>query len=231
MMTTIMMPTRTIWFSIGFALAQMLSLYKRFRRAALAMGGALIVAMAWLVFSPAPQFASYRSDRSGGFISVQSERIYGIKHRDVGVLNRAIEFEQAKRVFLKSPVIGVGYGYWYTIWQYLVSGTGMPGFWTTNNVHNDIMNVLVKGGVFGALLFAAMLFQLTRKLYELRKRHKGTVRALWPTVAVIAVYSSLFVGTTTPVYQTREAIFFLVIILALGMCAFEMEVDKKDAKA
>jgi O-antigen ligase len=216
---------------MGFTFAEMLTLSKRFRKAAFILGAALVVALVWFIFSPAPQYSSYRSDKSGGFFAVQSERIYGIKHRDVGVLNRATEFEQAKEVFKKSPIIGVGFGYWYTIWQYLVSGTGMPGFWSTNNIHNDLMNMLVKGGIFGFILFAIMLTKITQKLFEIRKANQNTAKALWPTIGIIAIFNSLFVGSTTPVYQTRESIFFLVIILALGFSAFEMEVDKKDDKA
>jgi O-antigen ligase len=229
MVTTAMMPTRTIWFSLGFTAAQMLSLNKRFRRLSFALGAAFIIALGWLYFSPAPQFASYRSDRKGNWMAVQTERIYGIKERDLGMLNRVTEFEQAREIFKKSPFVGVGFGYWFTLWQYLVSFTGMSGFWTTNNLHNDVMFFLVKGGILGTLLFAVLLYNLMQRLYLIRKRHRGTALALWPTIAIIAVYNSLFVGSTTAVYQTREAIFFLAVILALGLSAYEMEPGRKDA--
>lgn len=226
MAVTAMMPTRTIWFSLGFSAAQMLSLNQRFRRAAMALGAFFIVALGWLYLSPAPQFASYRSDRKGSWMAAQSERIYGIKERDMGMLNRVTELEQAREIFKKNPFVGVGFGYWFTLWQYLVSFTGMSGFWSTNNLHNDIMYFLVKGGIIGTLLLALLLYRLTRELYEIRKRHQGTARALWPTIAVIAVYNSLFVGSTTAVYQTREAIFLLVVIIAMGLGAYEMETDE-----
>lgn len=215
--------TRTVWLSVVFTLSLMALFYTKFRKTSLILMAASIIGVTWFYFAPSEQSVSLQSHgRTGSWWSVQTERIYGARHKDIAVMNRNAEFIQARDKFLSSPLYGMGFGYIYYFWRYHVSGLGGSGFFRDNYTHNDLINILAKGGIIGFGLWITMMLLLLKKLYEKRKRGKGTVGELLPTIGIIAFINSFFVGSSTPVYQTREAMFFLSIIIALGLSEYEL---------
>lgn len=217
-------PTRTVWFSLPFALALLFTFYQRFRRLALAAIGIMLAIMGWLVFVPGNSYSTFKSYGTGGsYVQMQSARIFGIQKQDVAILNRADETRSVLDKFKGSPLYGVGFGYKYVFWRHHVSGRGGSGFFENNFTHNDVANVLAKGGLVGLLLFLMMLYKYLKSLYWQRRASKNQIDKVLPTAAVIGIFSSLFVGLSTPVYQTREAIFFLVFVIALGLSDFDVE--------
>lgn len=217
-------PTRTVWFSLPFTLALLFTFYQRFRRLALAAIGLMIIIMGWLVFVPGNPYSTFKSYGTGGsYVQMQSARIFGIQHQDVAILNRADETKVVMEKFKGSPLYGVGFGFKYVFWRHHVSGKGGSGFYENNFTHNDVANILAKGGLAGLLLFMVMLSKYLKALYRKRKRVQDPIRMVLPTAAVIGIFSSIFVGLSTPVYQTREAIFFLVFLVALGLSDIDVK--------
>jgi len=213
--------TRTVWISVAFSAAQLLFFYTKFRRLSMVLISLCILAIGWLYFLPQEQAVSLKtSEQRSSWLGMQSERFYGIRNKDVAVMNRNIEFRQAWRVFLSSPFVGVGFGYIYRFWRYHVSGLGGSGFWYTNFVHNDIVNILAKGGAIGFLLWLAMIRGFLKRFYEKRRNETG-IAIILSTIGIIAIFNAIFVGSSTPVFQTREAMFFLSIVMALGLCQWE----------
>jgi|GEM_PF-2390302 len=218
--------TRTIWISVVFTIGLATFFYSRFRKASIVLIAASVVGVAWFYFAPAEQRVSLKSNTSGGtWWSTQVERVYGARHKDVAIMNRNVEFSQAKDLFVDSPFFGKGFGYIYHFWRYHVSGLGGSGFFDSNYTHNDIINFLAKGGLVGFGLWLIMLLKLVSKLLERRKTGKGTPYSLLPTLAIITILNAVFVGSSTPVFQNREAMFFLVLMVALGLSIFELRTN------
>ncbi len=217
--------TRTIWISVVFTISLMSLFYSRFRKASLALMAASIIGVAWFYFAPSEHTVSLKSyGRTGSWWRVQTERIYGARHKDIAIMNRNVELKQASDKFLSSPLYGMGFGYIYHFWRYHVSGMGGSGFWDSNFTHNDMINFLAKGGLIGFGLWLVMLVKILQRLYnKRRKENKDNITSLLPTLGIIAIFNSIFVGSSTPVYQTREAMFFLAVIVALGLSDFQLK--------
>lgn len=210
--------TRTVWISVAFTMAQMMAFFTKYRRLSLGFIALCLVAVGWLYFLPSEQSVSLKShETQGSWLKMQTERIYGARHRDIAVMNRNAEFTQARDKFLSSPIYGMGFGYIYHFWRYHVSKLGGSGFWDSNYTHNDIINILAKGGLIGFILWALMIWGFLRLFYEKRKMNKGKPEALLPTIGIVAIFNSIFVGSSTPVYQDRNAMFFLAVILSVCM--------------
>lgn len=220
--------TRTIWISLAFTMAQMTAFFTKYRRLSLGFIALCLVAVGWLYFLPSEQSVSLKShETQGSWLKMQTERIYGARHRDISIMNRNVEFTQARDKFLSSPIFGMGFGYIYHFWRYHVSGKGASGFWDSNFTHNDIINFLAKGGLIGFILWALMNWGFLRLFYEKRKMNKGKPEALLPTIGIIAIFNSIFVGSSTPVYQFREAMFFLVVVVALSLSNYELKTEER----
>ncbi len=218
--------TRTIWLSAMFNMGLLAFLYSKFRKTSLMVMAISMIGITWFYFAPSEQSVTLKSyGKTGSWWSVQTERFYGARKKDIAIMNRNIEFKQAGEKFLSSPLYGMGFGYIYRFWRYHVSGKGGSGFWHSNFTHNDFINILAKGGIIGFGLWLIMLITILKKLFELREEYKDSRGGLLPTLAIIAVLNALFVGTSTPVFQTREAMFFLATIVGLGLSRFELKAE------
>lgn len=223
-------PGRTIWVSIGFTISLLLFFFSRFRKTAIAMISVAIIAVAWNLLVPANPFETFKSHgQQSGYWQTQSTRLLGIKRKDVSILNRIDEFQQTYRLFIRSPIFGMGFGYTYTFWRHHVSGAGKSGFMQSNYTHNDLINIAAKGGIIGLVLFFTMLRMLLVKLIERKNQYWGTPHSVWPVLGIIAIYNSLFIGSSTPIYQSRPGMFMLTIFISLGLR--KMEQENNDNKA
>lgn len=224
--------TRTIWISLAFTMAQMMALFTKYRKVAITFIVACILAVGWLYFLPQEHTVSLKSyDSKSSWLGVQTERIYGARHRDIAIMNRNIEFVQARDVFLTSPLYGMGFGYIYHFWRYHVSGMGGSGFWDSNYTHNDIINLMAKGGLIGFVLWCAMIYAFLKNLYKKRRMNKETIGTLLPTIGIIAIFNSIFVGVSTPVYQDRNAMFFLTVLLSICLSNIDLTSKGNDYAA
>lgn len=216
--------TRTVWISLAFTMSQMMAFFTKYRRLSLGFIALCLVAVGWLYFLPSEQSVSLKSGESqGSWLRMQTERIYGARHKDIAVMNRNAEFTQARDRFLSSPLYGMGFGYIYHFWRYHVSKLGGSGFWESNYTHNDIINFLAKGGIIGFILWVLMITVFLRLFYERRRRNKGKAAALLPTLGIIAIFNSILVGSSTPVYQDKNAMFFLTVILSICLSHIGLE--------
>jgi O-antigen ligase len=144
--------------------------------------------------------------------------------QDKSFQNRRDEFEQAGKLFLSSPMTGVGYGYQYNFYRF-ITGKGY-GWLDTNYTHNDLMNILAKGGLIGMLLFYLFFASLLRLFSHRRQALPGTMQSTWATIGIITIILSIFMGLSTPVLQTRDAAFIMAVMLGLCITNSEPERDE-----
>lgn len=200
-------PTRTVWLSLGFMAVLLLLFYSQHRKKAIA-GMALILVLLGLSIFRSGRVSESQSDRWDQMIGYKS---------DLSVKSRFDELYQSIDLFKSSPVYGVGFGYQYHFWRNWVNAYKGSGYMDTNYTHNDIINVIAKGGLAGFTIFGLMIYGLMRKLAERRKYFGEPVAKAWATLGIIAIIQSVFVGLSTPVYQTREAIFLLAVLIAIAL--------------
>jgi O-antigen ligase len=201
-------PGRTIWITTLTILLLIIAFTSYKRLSATLAIGILVLIMGFLFFKGG----------SGSYVDLQRERLQKlVEYRyDLSFENRLEEINQTGELFLSAPVWGVGFGYQYDFWRPFITGIG-PGFLDTNYTHNDIMYIASKGGLIGLILFGLMLYGMGRKLFQRRKENPGSIESAWATIALIALINSLIIGLSTPVFQTRSAVFALAILLTLGL--------------
>ena len=222
--------TRTIWLSVAFTGTLYLAYFTRFRRT----GKALVLMMctilaAYYIFTPKDTFSTRMTTTRTTVRDTQMRRLRGIMEGDVSLLSRLDESIKAWDKFKENPIYGVGFGYSYYFWAHHVFGKGSSGFYRSNYIHNDILYILSKGGLVGLILFAAILHHLLSRLQRLRKRLATERQNIIPTIAICSIYISLYIGNSTPVIQARSGMFFLVVMIALGMSGFQVEGHKDNA--
>jgi O-antigen ligase len=153
---------------------------------------------------------------SSNFGQLQTRRFSQIVeyHKDVSIQNRINEAQQAGQLFISSPIWGAGFGYQYRFWRF-ITGKGF-GYMDTNYTHNDIINIAAKGGLAGLLLFGLMIAGFYRALLKRKNTLDDPLASGWAAVGLIILTSSLITGLSTPIFQSRTAMFGLFFILALG---------------
>jgi O-antigen ligase len=203
-------PTRTVWLALGFMVGLLLIFYSQHRRKAIGLILATLIVMGMLLFRSGGS-ATYSESQSSRY-----EQMLGYQ-RDLSVKNRLDEFYQTLDLFKSSPVYGVGFGFQYHFWRSWVRAYKGSGYFDTNYTHNDLTNFAAKGGISGLIIFGLMLYGLIKQLKKRRQQISDPISRIWATFGIIVIFQSLFVGLSTPVYQTREAIFLLTIIISLGL--------------
>lgn len=217
-MLTVISPGRTMWVTLVFTIALLVSFYSKMRKTAILITALMTIGMVWYSMAPGNTFSEFKATSTqSNFIETQTLRIIGIKQRDVSILNRMDEFKHVSGLFLGSPIIGVGFGYNYKFWRHHISGTGRSGFMRTNYTHNDIANIAAKGGIIGLVLFFAMMGAFITKLWSLRMINEDSTASVWPTLAIIGIINSIIVGSSAPLYQSRPGMFALSVFIALGL--------------
>ncbi len=206
--TVFLSPGRTIWITTATMLLFIVILSSNKRVWTIFALVILVTLVGFLFFY----------ERPTTYIEYQRERFQALKeyHSDLSFENRLEEIKQTGELFLSAPVWGVGFGYQYDFWRPFITGIG-PGFLDTNYTHNDVMYIASKGGLIGLILFGLMLYGMGKKLFQRRKGNPRSIESAWATIALIALMNSLIIGLSTPVFQTRNAVFALAIILALGL--------------
>jgi O-antigen ligase len=201
-------PGRTIWITTLTVLLLLVVLTSHKRLWATLAIGILVFIMGFLFFK----------EGSASYVEHQGKRLQKlVEYRyDLSFENRLEEISQTGELFLSAPVWGVGFGYQYDFWRPFITGIG-PGFLDTNYTHNDMMYIASKGGLIGLILFGLMLYGMGKKLFQRRKENPGSIESAWATIALIALINSLIIGLSTPVFQTRSAVFALAILLTLGL--------------
>jgi O-antigen ligase len=217
---TFLTQTRTVWLSLAFMVGLLLVFFTHHRRKAVMLIVVILAFMGLLMFrgGGASSYGEQQSIRYQQFLGYQT---------DPSVKSRFDELYQAMVLFKSSPVFGVGFGYQYHFWRHWVSSLKGSGYFDTNFTHNDITNVAAKGGMVGVLLFGMLLYGFARQLNVRRDTIKEPVAQSLAVLGIIAIYQSLFVGLSTPVYQTREAIFLLAVIIAMGLGYKRDEVNEQ----
>ena len=200
--------TRTVWLAMALAVPMVLFFFTRYRAQA-------VVLMVLLVIGTL--IALYNTKATEQVLSQQEERFRSLVdyQHDISFQNRSAEFAQAGRLFLEAPLLGVGYGFQYRFYRF-IAGIGM-GHLRTNFTHNDLINVAAKGGLAGLFLMAMVFRGLLLRLRIRAATNAEHATGAWAVVAMIACYLGLFVGLSTPVLQTREAVFILAVVIALGL--------------
>ena len=207
---SLLMPTRTVWLALGFMVGLLMIFYSQHRRQAVILILVMLAIMG-LVMARGSGSGSYREDQTA---RIQLTLGY---QKDASIQSRMDEFNQAGELFLSSPFIGVGFGYQYHFWTHWVKALQGAGYSDTNFTHNDIMNFAAKGGLAGLILLALAFAGLIKALQKNRMESPDPLSRTWATFGIIAMIQSFFVGLSTPVYQTREAIFILSVIIAISL--------------
>jgi len=197
-----------VWLAMALAVPMVLFFFTRYRAQA-------VVLMVLLVIGTL--IALYNTKATEQVLSQQEERFRSLVdyQHDISFQNRSAEFAQAGRLFLEAPLLGVGYGFQYRFYRF-IAGIGM-GHLRTNFTHNDLINVAAKGGLAGLFLMAMVFRGLLLRLRIRAATNAEHATGAWAAVAMIACYLGLFVGLSTPVLQTREAVFILAVVIALGL--------------
>jgi O-antigen ligase len=207
---TLLTHGRTIWISTLVIAALNLFYHSRFRKQAL---GLLVVSFVLLLV-----LQTTSTTLQGEYITKQSKRFQQLMEieSDVSFRSRMDEMVQTKDLFLSSPLYGVGFGYQYLFWRTDRAIAGV-GYLDTNYTHNDFTNVAAKGGLIGLLLLVLMFRGYIRELMSRRKEGGDAFGHAWATTALIIVFSAVITGLSTPVMQSRNGMFYLAVILALGL--------------
>lgn len=206
---TFLSPTRTIWLSLGFMVGLLLIFFSQHRKKAIALMVLVLVTMGIFMFKGG--LGTYDESQQNRY-----QLMLGYKS-DASVNSRLDELYQTIDLFKSSPILGVGFGYQYHFWRIWVTAYKGSGYFDTNYTHNDITNFAAKGGLVGLILFWLMLHGFIRQLGRRRDSIKEPVAQALAVVAIIAIYQSLFVGLSTPVYQSREALFLFSVLIAMGL--------------
>jgi len=208
LIVTVLTPGRTIW--IGTAIVTLLIIFFHSTRilSTTSLLAILIVGIGYLVIS----FGSEQ------FFSSQAQRYQKLQEyeQDLSWQNRVEEMKQCNDLFLSSPIYGVGFGYQYAFWRPFISGKG-EGYLDTNYTHNDIMFIASKGGAIGILLFSLMIYTFMKELHLLRKEKSKKEQAAWSTIGFLTIISSLIIGLSTPIYQTRQFTFILMLLIGYAL--------------
>lgn len=210
-------PGRTIWIVSVFVVNLVLLYYPRFRKYGIVLLVLSIVAFVWVILT-----TGYR----GSYIGQQGDRFNALVHYqgDLSFQNRIAEMRQTWDLFRASSLWGVGFGYQYHFWRPMNPGIG-AGYLDTNYTHNDFLNIAAKGGVIGLTLFVGMIWTLLKQLHAKTRRGHGAETS-WPKLAQVLIYSTLLLGFSTPIYQSRIALFMLCFITALGLSASHGTTDE-----
>lgn len=208
LMVTVLTPGRTIWITTIIITGLMLYFLSKYRKQAIILIIAAVVLIGFVAFGGmgGTTYGEKQSSRVLQFIEYQ---------RDLSVQNRLYESEQALKLFEASPLYGVGFGFQYHFWRF-ITGKGY-GYMDTNYTHNDIINITAKGGVVGLTLFLLMIYGFYKKLKIRRMLPDSPFIYAWATVALIILTSSIITGMSTPIFQSRSAMFGLFFILSLGL--------------
>ncbi|MCU0606098.1 MAG: O-antigen ligase family protein [Candidatus Edwardsbacteria bacterium] len=208
--------TRTVWLAMAFATLLILFFFTKYRAQAVVLMVLLIMGtLFFLYFSKgAEQVFSSQEERMRSLIDYQ---------HDMSYQNRSKEFMEAGRLFLRSPVLGMGYGYQYKFYRF-IQHIGM-GYLETNFTHNDVVNVAAKGGLFGLFLLFMLFRGLLHRLRARVRDDSGKTAGTWAVIAMTCCFLSLFVGSSTPVLQTREASFIMAVVIAMGLSYGEKRGD------
>lgn len=207
-MVTILTPGRTIWVTTIIITGLLLYFLSKYRKQAI-----VLIALA-VVFMGLVAFGGFGGSTYG---AKQSSRVLQLieYQRDLSVQNRVYEAEQAIKLFKGSPIYGVGFGFQYHFWRF-ITGKGY-GYMDTNYTHNDIINIIAKGGLVGLTLFILMIVGFFKMLMNRRIKTKNSNVYAWATIALIILISSIITGLSTPIFQARSAMFGLFFILSLGL--------------
>lgn len=208
LLVTFLTPGRTIWITTFLMAGLILFFVSKYRRQAL-----VLIVAASLVLG----FMVVKGMGSSNYSQLQTIRISQIieYHKDLSIQNRIDESQQAGQLFLSSPVWGVGFGYQYHFWRF-ITGIGY-GYMDTNYTHNDIINIAAKGGLVGLILFAMMIYGFYQALLLRKKKLDEPLSAIWAAVGLIILTSSLITGLSTPIFQSRTAMFGMFFLIALGL--------------
>jgi len=203
-------PGRTIWISSVFVVNLTLLYDSKFRKYGILLLVLSAAAFVWLVVT---------TGYTETYIGQQGQRFDALLHYqgDLSFQNRMEEMKQTFALFLKSPVWGSGFGHQYHFWRPMISGIG-AGYLDTNYTHNDFLNIAAKGGAIGLFLFGMMIWSLLKQLRAVLAPGMGLETA-WPKLAQVLIYSTLLLGFSTPIYQSRVALFALCFVIALGLSA------------
>lgn len=207
---TFLTQTRTVWLSLGFMTGLLLIFFSQHRRKAVVLIVVIIAAMGFIMFRGGGA-VGYGESQAGRY-----QQLLGYQ-TDPSVKSRFDELYQTADLFKSSPVYGVGFGYQYHFWRTWVTAYKGSGYMDTNYTHNDITNVAAKSGLAGLVLFGLMLGYFVRELHKRRGSIKDPVAQTLALFGVIAIYQALFVGLSTPVFQTREAVFILSFIITVAL--------------
>lgn len=209
-------PGRTIWISCIFVVNLVMLFFTRFRKYGVALLILSIVAFVWLFVTTGytEQYVGQQSERFDTLINYQG---------DLSFQNRVAEMKQTTGLFFSSPIWGVGFGYQYHFWRPMISGIG-AGYLDTNYTHNDFLNIAAKGGIIGLFMFAMMIRSLLKQLRS-GATFKTRSLASWPKLAQVLIFSTLLLGFSTPIYQSRIAMFELCFIISLGLSAGRRDAD------
>jgi O-antigen ligase len=208
LVVTFLTPGRTIWITTLMMAGLMLFFISKYRRQAVVLIVVASTVMGYMVV---------RGLGSSNYGQLQTIRFSQIVeyHKDISIQNRINEAQQAGQLFISSPVWGVGFGYQYRFWRF-ITGKGY-GYMDTNYTHNDIINIAAKGGLAGLLLFGLMIAGFYRALLKRKYNLDEPLAAGWAAVGLIILTSSLITGLSTPIFQTRTAMFGLLFVLSLGL--------------
>ena len=206
---TFLTQTRTVWLSLGFMSGLLLIFFSQHRWKAVALMAVILMVMGVVMFRGGA-LAGYSESQTGRY-----QQLLGYK-TDPSVKSRFDEIYQTMDLFKSSPVFGVGFGYQYHFWRTWVTAYKGSGYFDTNYTHNDIFNIAAKSGLAGLVLFGLLLGAFIKGLHKRRNSIKDPVARALAMFGVIAIYQALFVGLSTPVFQTREAVFLLAFIIAVA---------------
>ncbi|MBU2594211.1 MAG: O-antigen ligase family protein [Candidatus Edwardsbacteria bacterium] len=207
---SLLTPTRTVWLALGFMVGLLLIFYSQHRRKAVILIIVMLAIMG-LVMARGGGSGSYREQQTSRY-----QQFLGYQ-ADPSVKSRFDELYQTMDLFKSSPIYGVGFGYQYHFWRHWVMAYKGSGYFDTNFTHNDITNFAAKGGLAGLILLALALRGLLKAMQKKRLTGLDPLSRTWAVFGIIAVIQSFFVGLSTPVYQTREAIFILAVIIAISL--------------
>lgn len=205
---TFLTPGRTIWLTTLMMVGLILFFISKYRRQAVVLIVAASVVLGYMVVK------GLGSSNYGQLQTIRFNQIVEYQ-KDLSIQNRINEAKQAGQLFISSPVWGVGFGYQYHFWRF-ITGKGY-GYMDTNYTHNDLINIAAKGGLAGLLLFGLMITGFYRLLLKCKANLDDPLAAGWAVVGLIILTSSLITGLSTPIFQTRTAMFGMLFVLSLGL--------------
>ncbi|NLG17398.1 MAG: O-antigen ligase family protein [Fibrobacter sp.] len=211
----ILTPTRTAFITALFSIVLMITLTIKKRKGIIMV--VLVAVFAYVMNSLANEYMSTALEkREAKFDEIISQK------GDPSVKSRLDEISHAWRLFLSSPIAGIGVGHRYRLWRHWVSELKGPGIYYSNFIHSDFMNFLAKLGLIGTSIYLVFYYKIMRIAWKIWTKAPTERLKAQGLIGWLLLVAALIGGQSTPIIQTRLDCLFLGFVMGHIYCTYRL---------